>query len=397
MPQRRRVASTLPLIADLALPLALALALALGGVARAQQPPGEGPPPAVTVEPAREADIKPQTEFTGRVEAVDTVEIRARVEGFLEERLFEEGAEVKKGQQLFAIEKGPYEAALAEAEAALASAEADLDLAKQEQKRQQELVGRRAVAQAQLDQANAQLAGAQAAIKSREAALKTAQLNASYTDIQSPIDGKIGRAAYSVGDLVGPSSTPLATIVSQDPIYAAFTITQRQLLEARQQMRDEGIDPSRFTIRLRLADGNVYGKTGTIGFIGNQIDPDTDSLTVRAKLPNPDGDLIDGQLVQVIAETEKANQVLVVPQKAVGLDQIGRYVLTVGEDGTVAQTRVEVGDTTGADIIVTKGLKSGDLVITEGLQKARPGAKVNPARKGEAPATAAGGAPAAEG
>ncbi|MCB1884795.1 MAG: efflux RND transporter periplasmic adaptor subunit [Geminicoccaceae bacterium] len=400
MPQVRRVIPIVPLM-----PIFM---LAFGGVAGAQQPPGgaDAPPPAVTVEPAREADIKPQTEFSGRVEAVDKVELRARVEGFLEARLFEEGAEVEKGQKLFTIEKGPYEASLAEAQAALASARADYDLAQQEQKRQKELVSRRAVAQAQLDQANAQLAGAEAAIKSREAALRTAQLNVSYTDIKAPIDGKIGRAAYSVGDLVGPSSGPLATIVSQDPIYATFTITQRQLLQARQEMRDEGVDPSRFTIRLRLADGSLYDKTGTIGFIGNQVDPNTDSLTVRAKLPNPDGDLIDGQLVQVIAETEKASQVLVVPQKAVGLDQIGRYVLTVGKDDTVAQTRVEVGETTGPDVIVTKGLKPGDLVITEGLQKARPGSKVNPTRKGETPAAAtgagqkkpsAGGASAAEG
>ena len=353
------------------------LALAQGG------PPGGGGPPAVTVEPARQIEVRPQTEFTGRVEAVDTVELRARVEGFLEARLFEEGAEVEKGQKLFTIEKGPYEAALAEAQAALSSAQADLELAKQDQQRQEELVSRRAVAQAQLDQADARLAGAEATIKSREASLRTAKLNLSYTDIEAPIDGRIGRAAYSVGDLVGPTSDPLATIVSQNPIYAAFTITQRQLLEARQQMRDGGIDPSQSTIKLRLADGSIYDKTGTIGFIGNQIDPDTDSLTVRAKLPNPDGELIDGQLVQVVAETQNAQQVLVVPQKAVQLDQIGRYVLTVGDDDTVAQTRVEVGETTGADVIVTKGLEPGTPVITEGLQKAQPGAKVAATRKGE--------------
>ena len=161
------------------------------------------------------------------------------------------------------------------------------------------------MAQAQLDQANAKLSGAEAAIKSREAALRTAKLNLSYTDIVAPIDGRIGRAAYSVGDLVGPSSDPLATLVSQDPIYATFTITQRQLLNARQQMRDEGIDPSQSTIKLRLADGSIYDKTGTIGFISNQIDPDTDSITVRAKLPNPNGELIDGQLVQVVRRDAK--------------------------------------------------------------------------------------------
>ena len=364
----------LVLLAVLVLPT---LALAQGG------PPGGGGPPAVTVEPARQIEVRPQTEFSGRVEAVDTVELRARVEGFLEERLFEEGAEVEKGQKLFMIEKGPYEASLAEAQAALASAQADFDLAQQEQKRQKELVSRRAVAQAQLDQANAQLSGAEATIKSREASLRTAKLNLSYTDIEAPIDGQIGRAAYSVGDLVGPSSDPLATLVSQNPIYATFTVTQRQLLNARQQMRDEGIDPSQSTIKLRLADGSIYDKTGTIGFISNQVDPNTDSITVRAKMPNPDGELIDGQLVQVVAETQNEQQVLVVPQKAVQLDQIGRYVLTVGGDDTVAQTRIEVGETNGPNIIVTKGLKPGDLVVTEGLQKAQPGAKVNPSREDE--------------
>ena len=345
-------------------------------------------PPAVTVVKVEEREITPAVTFTGRIEAKDKVDLRARVEGFLEKRLFEEGQDVNAGDLLFGIEKAPYQAEIENVDAAIARAQATLDLAELDQRRQAELVKKQATAQARLDDATAKAGEARGDLRRQQANLTTAELNLGYTDIKAPISGRIGRANFSVGNFVGPSSGTLATIVSQDPMYVTFPVTQRQLLEVRKSNPDAGADPSTRTVKVRLADGEVYDQVGRLNFVDVQVNQGTDTVLVRATLPNPQRLLVDGQLVTAIVETAKPESALLIPQQAVQIDQTGRYVLKVDADNKVQVQRITVGDQRDGAYVVTNGLQLGERVITEGLQKVRPGMVVDP---GEAPMPPAAG------
>ena len=248
----------------------------------------------VKVEPR---DITPSTSFTGRIEAMDKVDLRARVEGFLEQRLFTEGQDVKAGDLLFVIEKAPYQAEIENVDASIARAQATLDQAEIEQRRQAELVKKQATAQARLDETTARSGEAKADLRRQQAALTTAELNLGYTDIKAPIAGRIGRSNFSVGNFVGPQSGTLATIVSQDPMYVTFPVTQRQLLAVRKEGAAGGNDPKSMAVKVQLADGSLYGEVGRLNFVDVQVNQGTDTVQVRATLPNPDGVLVDGQLV----------------------------------------------------------------------------------------------------
>jgi membrane fusion protein (multidrug efflux system) len=332
-------------------------------------------PPAVTVVPVEQREITPSVTFTGRIEAKDKVDLRARVEGFLEQRLFEEGQEVKAGDLLFVIEKAPYKAQIETVDATIARAQATLDLAEIERRRQSELVKKQATAQARLDDATAKAGEARADLRRQQANLTQAELDLGYTDVKAPITGRIGRASFSVGDFVGPSSGTLATIVSQDPMYVTFPVTQRQLLTVRKS----GTDPRSVAVKVRLADGSAYDQVGRINFVDVQVDPGTDTVQVRATMANPQRILVDGQLVTVVVETAKPEPALVVPQAAVQIDQAGRFVLLVTKDNKVQVQRVTIGDERDGLYVVRSGLQAGDRVITEGLQKVRPGMVVDPA------------------
>ncbi len=360
------------------------LAAGLAGAATAQP----AAVPAVTVVKVEEREITPAVTFTGRIEAKDKVDLRARVEGFLEKRLFEEGQDVKAGDLLFVIEKAPYQAEIENVDAAIARAQATLDLAELDQRRQAELVKKQATAQARLDEVTAKAGEARGDLRRAQANLTTAELNLSYTDIRAPIAGRIGRANYSVGNFVGPSSGTLATIVSQDPMYVTFPVTQRQLLEVRKSNAEAGADPTAVAVKVRLADGEVYDQVGRLNFVDVQVNPNTDTVQVRATLPNPGGLLVDGQLVTVIVETAKPQMALMIPQQAVQIDQAGRYVLKVDADRKVQVQRIAIGGQRDGAYVVTDGLKAGEVVITEGLQKVRPGMTVDAA---EAPSAAPAG------
>ncbi len=335
--------------------------------------------PAVTVITVQPTDVTPESRFTGRVQSVDHVELRARVVGFLEERPFTDGQQVRAGDLLFRIERAPYEASLAEIEATIASNEAALQLADIELERQTELLRREAAPQARVDEAAANRAERAAALQRSQASRQRAQLDLDYTEIRAPLAGRIGQASVSVGDLVGPDGGILATIVSEDPIYVTFPVTQRELLAARAAAERDGGDRDDLEVRVTLADGSTYPHVGKLDFVDVQFDPGTDTVLARAVLANPDGTLIDRQLVTAIVQTGAPQQALEVPLRAVQVDQAGRFVLVVDDDGNAQVRRVETGRTVGANAVVASGLNPGDRVIVDGIQRVRPGQPVDAA------------------
>ncbi len=352
-----------------------AIAFAIAGCGGEQPASAPTVIPAVTVARVVIEDYRPTATFTGRVEAIHKVELRARIDGFLEKRLFDEGADVKEGDLLFVIEKGLYQAAVDEAKAQVMKAEATLQLAEIEVKRQTELVQKAASPQARLDETIARRGEAQGALLAAKANLEKAQLQLGYTDITAPIAGRISRTNVSVGNYVTPATGSLATIVSQDPIYVSFPVTQRELLELRKEASDNRGD---YSVFLQLADGSRYDKAGKVDYLGVTVNHGTDTVQARAVFPNPDRILIDGALVNVVAEVGKSDKALLVPQQALQADQSGVFVLVVDKDNKVEVRRVEVGDPRGARIVVTKGLSEGERVITEGIQRVRPGQVVQP-------------------
>jgi len=336
------------------------------------------PPPAVGVTPVVQKDVTTSIEFVGRVQATAKVDLRARVTGFLEQRLFEEGREVNQGDLLFVIEKAPYEAAVSQASADVAKAKASLAEAQATLGRVQTAVKSGAVSKQTLDEAVAKEKVQGAALLEAEAALQATELNLGYTDIRSPIKGVIGRERYTVGNLVGPESDPLATVVSPDPIYVVFPVSQRVILEYQKLKLETGVDQS-LKVRLILGDGSTYSHDGKIDFADISISKSTDTLDVRAVFPNPDTLLIDGQFVTVSLEKEKPESALVIPRSAMQIDQAGRYVLMVDAENKVELRRIATGQEREGEIVVTEGLREGERIITEGIQKVRPGIEVQPA------------------
>ena len=333
-----------------------------------------GPPPAVLVAPAELRSMTKQFEFVGRAEALEKVDLRARVQGYLGPRLFKDGEDVKEGQLVFTIEKEPFEAAVDQRKAQLAYAQATLANADQQLQRTAELVRKGNAPVAQLDQRTAEEGQAKAAVMEVEANLRDAQIQLSYTDIKSPISGRIGRPAVSPGNLVGPDTGVLTTVVQDDPMQVLFSITQRELLDARRDSDSNG----KVRARVRLADGSLYDKQGRIDFLDVQVNPRTDGQTVRAMFPNPDDVLTTGQTVRVIIEEKGGDKVVVIPQSAIAIDQTGPYVFVVGQDDKVEQRRVRLGTEREGLAVVDEGIKPGDRVVVQGQQRIRAGMTVAP-------------------
>jgi membrane fusion protein (multidrug efflux system) len=340
-----------------------------------EAPTAEGAPlPAVGVAPVIEKEITPSFEFVARVEAIDSVDLEARVTGFLVERTFEEGATVQRGDLLFRIEPGPYEAAVAARRAELARTEATLTNAIQQRERMEPLVRRQAQPQARLDELLAAEGEAIANRDAARAALDRALIDLDYTEIRAPFTGRIGRATFAEGAVVGPASGPLARLVRLHPIFVTIPITDRAMIAVR---RTE--DPaSAFLPYVRLADGTTLDEPGRFAFIDPQVDATTDTVRVRAEFPNTDELLIPGQFVTVTIRSVQPATALVIPQIAVQQDQVGRMVLTLDENDVVQITRVTMGERVDTDWVVEGGLELGQTVIVDGLQKARPGTRVQP-------------------
>jgi membrane fusion protein (multidrug efflux system) len=340
------------------------------GIAAAQSAP---PPPAVSVTPVVTREVTETIDYIGRLTAIEKVDIVARVQGFLEERNFKEGQYVKTGDLLFRIEQATYKAAVEQAQATLAKAKATEVNAKLQFERGKELVRNQNIPQSTLDQRAADEAAAQASVMEAQAALDQAEINLGYTEIRSPIDGRIGLAIVTKGNLVQTSSGKLATIVSQDPIYVTFQVSQRNLLDYFRRRAEDPGKNTHVNVRIKLPNGTIYPHPGMSDFLDVQVDPTTDTVTVRATVPNPEHVLIPGGVVGVTVERGAPKSTLTIPQAAVLLDQAGRYVLVVGSDKKVEQRRITTGADQGRDIVVSDGLKEGEQVIVEGIQKVRPG------------------------
>jgi membrane fusion protein (multidrug efflux system) len=355
--------------------IAVTIALLLGACGADTAPKQQAaPPPSVVVETVSSRDMAEERSFTGRVEAIDKVQIRARVQGYLKARHFNEGAEVESGDLLFEIEPEPFELAVNQATANLASAQANSTLAQLTFERTQDLADRGTTSKATLDSAQSGLLQAQATVKARESELQTARLNLGYTRVKAPMAGRVGRSAYSVGNLVGPESGALVMLVKQDPVYVSFPVPYWLLL----QVRKSGAPNDSVYIKLRLADGTMFEPEGEIAFADVQATSSTDSVTVRARIANPGRILIDQQLVTVFVIQRRPEQRIAISQSALLLDQQGPYVLAVDKDNKVAITRVVTGEQRGPLIVVERGLTAGDRVIVSGHQKARPGVVVDP-------------------
>jgi len=350
--------------------LPLLIAAAFSQMALAESPPL----PAVTVTTVAETSETPTFRMIGRIEAAERVEIMPRVTGYLQQRLFKEGHRVEAGSELFLIETDSYEIAVEQAKAELASARAALKNAQFTLKRNRELKKRNAVAQAKLDQSEADRDQAQAQVMKAKAGLRKAELDLSYTRVKAPITGRIGTATYSTGALVSPYSKPLVTIVQQDPIYVEITVSEKLMIEARR----DGLDLDNPPVKpsLVLSDGSRYGHPGEFNYVSPEVDRNTDTIRIRATFPNPEGILLPGEFVHVSVQNKQPQKMITIPQSAVLKDREGYYVLTVNRDNSVEKRPVEAGEQRKGRWQINGGLAQGERVITEGLQKVRPGIQV---------------------
>ena len=346
-------------------------------------------PPVVGVIKVEHRPMTDSYEFNGRIQAINSVNIIARVTAFLDQQLFTEGTDVKKGDLLYTLERPPYQAAVNIQKATVAQAEAQLENGNLELWRKQELVQKNAGTQQAVDSAQATQRVQAAQLKSAQAQLETARINLDYTEIHSPIDGRIGRTSVTIGNVVGPASGTLTTVVSQDPMYVVFPVPTRRAIELREEYaKSGGFDAVK--IRLRLPDGKIYAFAGKLDFVDNAIARDTDTLTVRGVIPNPVlgaetaggvklRELVADEFVTVLLESVKPREVIAVPRAAILSDQEGSYVYVVDDHNTARQRRVRLGQVTPETAGIADGLKEGEQVIVEGVQRARPNAPVTPA------------------
>lgn len=341
-----------------------------------QQAAAPAPVPAVTVVKVEAKDLRPSVSFSARVEALQKVDLLARIQGYLDKQNFTEGSTVKKGDLIYVIEQAPYQAKVAAAEAAVAVAAARLDRTEIELKRQTTLVNKEAAAQTKLDDARTARNEAKGQYDKLMAELEQAKLQLSYTEIHAPIDGRIGKSLLSVGSFVSPQSGTLATIVQQDPIGVTFPVSQRDLLAVKEKMGDNA-KLNDHTVYIEIGKGKRYQYPGKVDFLDVAVNTGTDAVDVRATFPNPQGLLVDGQLVTAVVEASSAEPTLVVPVNAIQIDQSGPFVLIVNSEKKIEVRRVELLRQDSNFVAIAKGLSAGDLVVTEGVQKVRPGQVVD--------------------
>jgi membrane fusion protein (multidrug efflux system) len=376
--------------------------------AEAQTPPDSGP--AVGVVRAQQQQITQTDEFIGRIQAVGRVALVARINAFLEKRLFVEGAEVKKGDLLYLLEQPPFQAQVNASQAAVDQLQAQHRNAELTLERQQALLKTPAGQQSNLDAALAAERALAAQIAGALAQWQTAQINLGYTEIRAPIDGQISSTAVTEGNVVSPTSGTLAEVVSQDPMYVIFPISLTIGLDLRDRYAPKG-GYSAVVIKLRLPNGRMYGQDGKLDYVSPTVAETTDTITLRGVIPNPvfpgmqanqpgSRELSDGEFVTVLLEGVQPVVVLGIPRAAVLSDQQGDYVYVVDAENKAQIRRIQQGQSTPSTAVVTNGLKEGELVVSEGLQDLRPGEVVSaapatpPPAISQSPAPNAGATPA---
>jgi membrane fusion protein (multidrug efflux system) len=361
------------------------LALALLSTQVAAQP-ASGKPPVVGVVRVERQEITQSDEFVGRVQAINRVALVARVTGFLEKRLFVEGTEVKKGDLLYMIEQPPFQAQVNAARASIEQFEAQHRNAQITLQRAQSLLSSPAGQQSNVDTAVANERALAAQIAGAQAQLEIAAINLGYTAIYAPIDGEISATQVTEGNVVSPTSGTLATIVSQDPMYVLFPVSVRAGLGLRDRYSPKG-GFNAVVVKLRLPDGRIYGPAGKLDYVSPTVAENTDTVTLRAVVPNPrvfastepvPRELFDGEFVTVLLQGVQPITVLAIPRAAVLSDQQGDYVYVVDAQNKVQARRIQQGQSTPSTAVITNGLSQGELVVSEGLQSIHDGETVLP-------------------
>lgn len=333
------------------------------------------PPVSVSALKIEAQEIYPETSFVAKIESKDTVGLRARVQGFLQKRLFNEGDLVKENQPLFIIEPVNFEAGVREAKANVAKAQAQVKNMKAQFERTQKLFQTKDVSESKLDEMEAEYLSAEAMLAQSKAQLDLAQKDLEYTTIVAPMDGKIGESTYSVGELIGPSSAVLAKVVRINPIDAVFSVSENQLLSLQKNFKKNG----KINVSFLKSDGSKYEKDGSIDFVDVTLDEAMNTLKIKASFPNESGELISGQYGRIVLKSLEPRPEIVVPQKAVQQDMTGTYVYVLNDAGQVERREVTRGEELeDFKVIITQGLNVGETIVTEGFQKIAPHMTVQP-------------------
>lgn len=342
---------------------------------------GEALPPKVTIAAAYSEELIRESTFVGRGEASAKTDLIARVTGVITEVLVNDGASVREGDVIFRIEPDTYEAERQAQQAAVQRAEANVTLAEIELVRKTELFRREAIAASELDIAKANASVAEADLLAAQAALKEAELNLERTYIKAPFDGRIGRSSISLGALVGPTTEPLATLVQETPMYVTFSLSEPQLLGVLERL-NTGVDEliasdASPNVFVRLPNGTLLNEPGEVVFLDNRINPSTGTISLRAQFENTRRMILDGGFTSVVIEALEPTLSVLIPQNAVQRDQRGDFVLVVTDQQLVEQRYVVLGPQEETAVVVSEGLREGESVIVEGLQRVRPGVEVN--------------------
>lgn len=375
--------------------LLLLAAWLVAGCGKDAGAPASRPPVDVTTITVAQHDTPVAIEFVGQTQSSREVEIRARVEGFLEKRLYKEGDLVQAGQPMFQMDRKPFEAALQSAKGQLAQQQAALNVAVADLARVKPLAAQNALSQKDLDQAVGNEEKAKAAVLAAEGQVQTAELNLSYTTIASPLRGLSSSAKLQEGSYVSPSNSLLTYVAQMDPIWINFSISENELLRYREQV-SKGLlrvpKESDYDVQVILADGSVYPQKGKVSFSDPSFSKDTGTFQVRSVVANPKGLLRPGQFVRVQVEGAVRPNAILVPQRAVQQGAKSHFVWVVDKDGTADQRVVEVGEWNGDNWFINEGLAPGDQVVVDGAIRVSPGAKLKISPLSQASAAAAGSA-----
>lgn len=356
--------------------LAASAAITLGSCSKSSGPPPA--PPEVSVAPVIEKQVKDWDEFTGRLQAVETVEIRPRVTGYIDKVAFTEGSLVKRGALLFVIDPRPYQAEYDHAAADVKRFKTALDLGRIELVRVQRLRDSGAVSEEELDERKSTVAQAEANVAGAEAALEAASLNLNFTRVTSPIDGRVSRAEVTQGNLVTGGSnggTLLSSVVSIDPIYLYFDADEQSYLRYTQMARDPGRP-----VQVGLANEEGFPHSGTVDFIDNQLNPQTGTIRARAVLQNKNGQFTPGLFARVQLLASGEYSAIMIEDRAINTDQSQKYVLLLGANNKIEYRKVTLGRVIDGLRVVREGLKPGDVIVVNGAQRVHPGVTVTPQR-----------------